>query len=466
MSHREESIQDFLSDASNNLFGVIDREKVHGLNLSVPEDAKAVIKPWDERENLEKYCETGVDDELILHVPFSRNVRIKSIIIKTARGDAQPRRLRIYANHPAGLDFAEAESTRPQQDFALLEGGGIVEYPVKAATFANVIALTLFLTDTPGGEINRIYFVGFKGDARDVQKDVSEHLDIRAANAADAPIDRLAEKAAGAQNLIHSHNDYWRDVPLFSAIAVGAISVEADVWLWNDELYVGHDPSSLSPKRTFSSLYVNPILSILKQQNPETSFPYTNNTRYGVFDSAVDQTLYLFVDVKTDGNTTWPLVIKQLEPLREGGWLSYWDAEADVLRPGAVTVVGTGSTPFDQVKAHTTPHRDAFYDAPITSFSQGSSGEYNTSTVVIASGSLASALGGPMSGSTFNDTQIATLSSQIRGAHTAGVKVRYWETPGWPSSKRDYVWKTLEGLGVDLLNADDLKAAAGLAEIW
>ncbi|KAG8763733.1 COPII subunit [Ceratobasidium sp. 423] len=85
---------------------------------------------------------------------------------------------------------------------------------------------------------------------------------------------------------IHSHNDYWRDVPLFSAIAVGAISVEADVWLWNDELYVGHDPSSLSPKRTFSSLYVSPLLSILKQQNPATSFPYTNNTRNGVFDTA------------------------------------------------------------------------------------------------------------------------------------------------------------------------------------
>ncbi|KAJ1311675.1 hypothetical protein OPQ81_010149 [Rhizoctonia solani] len=203
MSHQEESIQDFISDGANNLFGVIDRDKVHGLNLSIPEDAKSIIKPWDERESLEKYCETGVDDELILHIPFVRNVRIRSILIKTARGEAQPRRLRVYANHPAGLDFAEAESTRPQQDMALLEGeGSVVEYPVKTATFANVIALTLFLTDTPGGEINRIYFVGFKGDARDVQKDVSEHLDIRAANAADAPIDRLAEKATGSQNLI------------------------------------------------------------------------------------------------------------------------------------------------------------------------------------------------------------------------------------------------------------------------
>ncbi|QRV76071.1 PITH domain-containing protein [Ceratobasidium sp. AG-Ba] len=208
MSRPTDSVQNFLSDAqstvANNLFGVIDRDKVHGLNLSVPENAKEVIKPWDERDSTEKWCETNVDDELILHVPFSRNVRVRSILLKTSRGEAQPRRLRVYANHPAGLDFAEAESTRPQQDISLLEGEtGVVEYPVKASAFANVIALTLFLNDTAAGETNRIYFVGFKGDSRDFQKDVSERLDLPAANAADAPIDRITEKAAGSQSFIH-----------------------------------------------------------------------------------------------------------------------------------------------------------------------------------------------------------------------------------------------------------------------
>ncbi|QRV90887.1 altered inheritance of mitochondria protein 6 [Ceratobasidium sp. AG-Ba] len=263
-----------------------------------------------------------------------------------------------------------------------------------------------------------------------------------------------------------SHNDYWRDVPLFSAISFGAISVEADVWMWDDDLFVGHDPSSLSKRRTFSSLYVQPLMDILKQQNPSTSFPYTNNTRNGVFDTTVGQTLYLFVDVKTDGNSTWPLVIKQLAPLRDGGWLSYWDNEAGSLKPGAVTVIGTGNTPFSQVQAYSTAHRDVFYDAPITAFTSGSPGEYNTSNVVIASGSLASALGAPMSGNTFSDSQLLSLGNQVKGAHAAGIKVRYWETPGWPISKRDYVWKTLESLGVDLLNADDLEAAAGLKELW
>lgn len=28
----------------------------------------------------------------------------------------------------------------------------------------------------------------------------------------------------------HSHNDYWRPVPFYSALSVGGVSVEADVW--------------------------------------------------------------------------------------------------------------------------------------------------------------------------------------------------------------------------------------------
>lgn len=64
----------------------------------------------------------------------------------------------------------------------------------------------------------------------------------------------------------HSHNDYWRRVPLFDAIHAGCTSVEADVWLFkdrNNELFVGHDTASLTPDRTLASLYVNPLVDLL-----------------------------------------------------------------------------------------------------------------------------------------------------------------------------------------------------------
>jgi len=55
---------------------------VHGLNLTVPEDAKETIKPWDERESTEKFAESNVDDQLVVHIPFAQNVRIKSVLVK------------------------------------------------------------------------------------------------------------------------------------------------------------------------------------------------------------------------------------------------------------------------------------------------------------------------------------------------------------------------------------------------
>ena len=37
---------------------------MHGLNLTVPEDAKETIKPWDERESTDKFAESNVDDQV------------------------------------------------------------------------------------------------------------------------------------------------------------------------------------------------------------------------------------------------------------------------------------------------------------------------------------------------------------------------------------------------------------------
>lgn len=37
---------------------------VYGLNLTVPEDAKEIIKPWDEREDTTKYLDSNVDDQV------------------------------------------------------------------------------------------------------------------------------------------------------------------------------------------------------------------------------------------------------------------------------------------------------------------------------------------------------------------------------------------------------------------
>ncbi|KAH9852231.1 DUF1000-domain-containing protein [Lenzites betulinus] len=184
-----------------NLYGSIDKHNVHGLNLTVPEDAQNIIKPWDEREDTSKFAESGVDDQVIIHVPFTQNVRLRSVLLKLGRGEMTPRRLRIYANRTTIVDFSEAEDITPQLNISLLQGEVAVhEYPLRAASFANVHSLSLFFSESVGGDMLRLYYIGFRGDSRSQRKDGTEKLEVPAANAADTQlIDRLQEKSGGQQ---------------------------------------------------------------------------------------------------------------------------------------------------------------------------------------------------------------------------------------------------------------------------
>ena len=54
----------------------------------------------------------------------------------------------------------------------------------------------------------------------------------------------------------HAHNDYEHNRPLFDALDHGFTSVEADVFLVDGKLLVGHDREALKPERTLDSLYL------------------------------------------------------------------------------------------------------------------------------------------------------------------------------------------------------------------
>src|SRR5262245_24855387 len=57
----------------------------------------------------------------------------------------------------------------------------------------------------------------------------------------------------------HAHNDYEHKRPLFDALDQGFCSVEADVFLTDGRLLVGHERKDLRPERTLESLYLDPL---------------------------------------------------------------------------------------------------------------------------------------------------------------------------------------------------------------
>lgn len=280
----------------------------------------------------------------------------------------------------------------------------------------------------------------------------------------------------------HSHNDYLRPYPLFSALAAGCSSVEADVWLTEDgtDLLVGHDEASLTADRTLASMYLDPLLSILDSINAGSEGTTSTEVTQprGVFRTEPDVTLVLLIDVKTSSSDTWSVVVEQLSALRDKQYLARY--EDGGLKPGPVTVVGSGNIVSDSsvfTSVNVGPDRpfdeyhDTFLDAPLASLpqashtSQGSNliasnpdgpGQMSTNkTAYYASASFKATIGSVITG--FSSTQLSTLRTQIASAAKLGLKSRYWDTPDWPVGYRDYVWGMLEREGVGVLNVDDLE---------
>lgn len=146
---------------------------------------------------------------------------------------------------------------------------------------------------------------------------------------------------------------------------------------------------------------------------------------------------------------------------QSGGWLSTVGTNSR-FKSGAVTVIGTGNTPLSQVQPNSTLPRHYFYDAPIPTLNSAFSNI--TSLVSPIASTDFEANFGPVLGTGLNDTQLALLRAQVATTHAKGIKLRYWDQPSWPISTRDGIWRQLTSEGVDLINADDLEAAAGFSD--
>ncbi|KAI8628756.1 hypothetical protein F5Y19DRAFT_112719 [Xylariaceae sp. FL1651] len=238
----------------------------------------------------------------------------------------------------------------------------------------------------------------------------------------------------------HSHNDYEHDIPVFQALSAGCIGMEADVWLFNGDVIIGHLLPTLG--RTLKAQYVNPLKAIID-----------HNGGY-VYKAEPSRVLTLLVDFKTSDTGTLDAVVTALEPLRQAGYLSR--LEGGVFVEKAVTVVASGSAPFDRIMTGDgVPARDIFYDAPLASLS---SANYSLQNSYYASADFQAVVGDP-SNASLTAAEMNTILTQVSQAHTKGLVVRYWNLPG------DYLWEPLAALGVDLLNADDLLDTARLPRL-
>jgi len=94
---------------------------------------------------------------------------------------------------------------------------------------------------------------------------------------------------------VHSHNDYEQKIPFWYALGAGVSSIEADVFLVNNQLYVSHEEKDIQKSRTFESLYLEPINKALEMNMIN------------------QESLQILIDSKTDAKTTLDQIVKSIQ---------------------------------------------------------------------------------------------------------------------------------------------------------
>ena len=151
----------------------------------------------------------------------------------------------------------------------------------------------------------------------------------------------------------HAHNDYYHKRPLLDALSHGFCSVEADVFLKNGNLLVGHFSFELKESRTLESLYLAPLAKRVKANGGsvhKTKAPF-----------------HLMIDFKTDGPKTYAA----LQPLLEKYRFMITEFGAEKTETKAVTIVISGSRPRTVMENQT--KRLAGYDGRLSDLGQAAS---------------------------------------------------------------------------------------------
>jgi alkaline phosphatase len=221
----------------------------------------------------------------------------------------------------------------------------------------------------------------------------------------------------------HSHNDYEQARPFYAAYEADFGSMEADIFLVNNELLVAHEQKELSLHRTLDSLYLLPLQSALEKNG---GHPYNNSTL----------PLQLLIDIKTDSITT---VNKLLQVLKK---------YPSIIHNSAIKIVLTGNLPDQSLFTH----------YPSYILFDGVLHKTYTSTALTRVAMMSddfkdySQWNGT---ATLPEADIEVLRAAIAKAHALHKKVRFWDAPDNPNT-----WKTLEDLGVDYINTDHIPELA------
>lgn len=230
----------------------------------------------------------------------------------------------------------------------------------------------------------------------------------------------------------HSHNDYEHAQPLFDALNCNFKSIEADVYLVGDSLFVAHNSEDIKPGRTLRTLYLEPLKNQIKKNKGSV---YGNG-----------EEIILFIDIKDDGLKTYQSLHKILE-----GYKPYLTVfENGIKKTGSIMVVVSGNRPFEFMQAQKI--RYAGYDGRIENIDS----DISSTLMPVVSDNWAKCFKWYGTGK-MPESEKQKLNTYSKTAKNKGYILRFWNTPNQTVEQRIAVWTELKNAGVGLIGVDNLE---------
>ena len=218
-----------------------------------------------------------------------------------------------------------------------------------------------------------------------------------------------------------AHNDQENPRPLYDALEHGFTAVEADVFLVDGQLLLGHGRKDVVPGRTLSSVYLDPLASLVER-------------RGGLYDG---QSLMLLVDVKSEAGPTYAAVHEVLSGY--DGLLTQYRHDGTLNNP--VRVVVSGHTDLAQMEKQLVRYATA--DARISHL------EETLSPVVSMVSAKWTRQFSLLGMRWVRERDRAELERLVMLIHHAGCSARFW-------GAHPRTWPALLAAGVDQIITDDL----------
>ncbi|KAH3901679.1 uncharacterized protein SCODWIG_00331 [Saccharomycodes ludwigii] len=204
---------------NQSLYECMDLNKIkilNGVYKNGEKNYKNFIKTQESKDDNSCFLESDCDCQLVIHIPFTKSVKLYSMILRSAFNDQDDNlgslhHVHLYKNFNKNIDFDTLENAKITYSIEHIRnnnGSEDVEHYLPRHQFQSVDSLTIFIPDNYEEDedlLSRIYYLELRGDLSVNSGDKRQefHLKSSVFESAPNPLDHVKlQEEPGSSNMI------------------------------------------------------------------------------------------------------------------------------------------------------------------------------------------------------------------------------------------------------------------------